>query len=143
MSISAISTNDTDYSTAAQEAAAQRRRDVQNLATALKADDLAAAQNAFANLQGLQSSSNPNQAQSGQSSGQTSAQSSNLQSLAGALKSGDLAGAQAAFGALQKGHHGHHHHMKAAEATATASSTSNNASDATSQFLGTMVNAKA
>jgi ribosomal protein S20 len=139
MSVSSISPSDSQYSTAVQDAATQRRLDAQALANALKQGDLAAAQKAFGDLQNLQSSPT-NQGASGQST----AQSTNIQSLATALKSGDLSGAQAAFAAVQKGHHGHHHHAKGvASPTAAASSASNTDSDAAAQLLGTMVNAKA
>jgi hypothetical protein len=139
MSVSSISPSDTQYSTAVQDAATQRRLDAQALANALKQGDLAAAQKAFGALQSLQSSPT-NQAASGQST----AQSTNIQSLAAALKSDDLSGAQAAFAAVQKGHHGHHHHAKGVEPPTTATSiASSTDSDAAAQLLGTMVNAKA
>ena len=139
MSISAISSAGTLYSTAVQEAAT-KRQDAEALAAALKAGDLAASQKAFDDLQNLQRA---NQASGNSASGQSTVQNSNIQSLASALQAGDLSGAQAAFAAVQKGHRGHHHHQAKAVDPSAAPDTSNPLSDAASELLGTMVNVKA
>jgi hypothetical protein len=140
MSISAISSAGTLYSTAVQEAATKRQEDAEALAAALKAGDLAASQKAFDDLQSLQRA---NQGSGNPASGQSTVQNSNIQSLASALQAGDLSGAQAAFAAVQKGHRGHHHHQAKAGDSSASPDTSNPLGDAASQLLGTMVNVKA
>ena len=107
-----------------------RRQDIGSLVSAVKSGDLSGAQQAFATLSGLSSSSSGStasgQSQTGSSSNSTTSQSGSqtgpLAAVGQALANGDLAAAQmalaSAFGGAGGGHH-HHHSHGASSATAT------------------------
>jgi len=125
MSISSVSGSSSQNWQAIMQ---ERKQDMEQLGTALQGGDMAAAQQAFTDLQGLnptnqaQSASSVSAAASTTSSSSSTATSSQstvasaLSSLSQALQSGNLSDAQTAFSQLQtdvqaqKGGGHHHHH---------------------------------
>ena len=109
MSVDAIgSSNSTEQTSAAHAAFKQMRTDFKALSVAMKNNDLAGAQKAYAAIQKEQSNM-PNK--------DNNPLSTDFSNLGSALSSGDMASAQKAFATLQqdgqKLHHGHHHHGQA------------------------------
>ena len=96
----------------------QRASDFRALGKALRADDLTAAQSAFASFQqSLQNGSNAS-TEGSQPFSQNTQAATDFQSLQSALESGDLSAAQQSYANLRKDLHGvghalrgqHHHH---------------------------------
>ena len=123
MSITAVGSDGAEPTSAMQAAFKQLRQDFKALSSAMKNNDLAGAQKAYAAIQ-LDQSGLPNKPND-----QVSADFANLGS---ALQSGDMSKAQQAFATLQKDgkslHHGHHHHGgggAASPAPATATTGNN------------------
>ena len=120
MSIAAVGSSSTDQTAEISAQFKQRRLDFQALSKALKSNDLAGAQKAFAALQqdAPTNANNP--------------LSSDIASLGSALQSGDLAGAQKAYATLQQdaqklhGQHHHHHHGQGAATATTENNTPSN-----------------
>jgi hypothetical protein len=102
-SINSVSNSGNAFPTAPTKPNQQTKADFKALSEALKANDLAAAQAAFAALK----KDDPNLAK--KLSEQESAKSNPLNDLAAALDKGDLSAAQTALASLKKGHHGHAH----------------------------------
>jgi|SRR5215467_16089692 hypothetical protein len=124
MSISSITPN-TALPQTWQNVFQQRRQDFGQLAQALQSGDLSGAQQAFSDLQSLQSSNQPGTNTNSNSSGNPIA--NDWAALGQALSSGNLSQAQSDFAQLQtdiksafqnqsgaqganRAHHGHHHH---------------------------------
>jgi hypothetical protein len=122
MAISGVCSNTNAYQSTVQSTYKQRKEDWQNLASALQADDVTGAQNAYAALQKLQ----PGRSSASGSQGHpaTNPIRADFTALGQALQSGDLSSAQSAFATLQKdvqslqqgqgdpqvrGHHHPHH----------------------------------
>ena len=142
MSISSITPN-TGSPQTWQNVFQQRRQDFNQLSQALQSGDLAGAQQAFSDLQSLQSNNQSGTNTNSNSSGNPI--SNDWAALGQALQSGDLTQAQSDFAQLQtdiktafqnqsgaqgtnRAHHGHHHHH---HTEASSSQDSNSTTDST------------
>ena len=124
MSITAVDSNSTEQTPAMQAAFKQMRQNFKALSSAMKNNDLAGAQKAYAAIQQDQGNM-PNKPNN-------TTLTTDMANLGSALQSGDMAKAQQAFATLQQDgkslHHGHHHHGgggTAAPAPATATTGNN------------------
>ena len=124
MSIEAVGSDGPEPTPAMQAAFKQMRTDFKALSNAMKNNDLAGAQKAYAAIQQDQGNM-PNKPNN-------TTLTTDIANLGSALQSGDMAKAQQAFATLQQDgkslHHGHHHHGgggTASPAPATATTGNN------------------
>ena len=135
MSISGIPSNSNAFPAPATNSQSQFRASVNDLAKALNAGDMSAAQSAFLAIQQLQPAPLASSTNSGASAstGAPNSLGADIATLGKALQSGDLSSAQDAFKKVQQDlksvHHGHHHHkhgggVQSAPSTIQTSATS-------------------
>ena len=131
MSIQGVTANAYPYVPNTQSGTSSFGSDFKDLASALQSGDLASAQSAFSEIQGLFSKVQGSQGASGSNvSGKQGQLKSDFDALGQALKSGNTSAAQDAFAKLTQDMqasgktHRHHHHGGQAPVGSTASTSS-------------------
>ncbi len=149
MSIQGVTANTYPYVPNTQSSTSSFGSDFKDLASALQSGDLASAQSAFSEIQGLFSNAQSSQGATGSQVGAKQSQlKSDFDALGQALKSGNTSAAQDAFTKLTqdmqasgKAHHHHHHGgQSSVQPTASTGVTSTTAGSGDTSSAASAVN---